>query len=205
MRLSSFILSQKRCGNLLLRGTGPRRGNLTECVKRCAGFLVMRSAWGYCSRLDAMKFVVKEKKEPGSPLRGRGTPAYPARLRSASKKPGKFLLFVFFAAQEFVALDRGHYANGTFVARFSALNASEATNADGSGKGDFIRQGQEDFDRRAFFYVLGQEEVDPARADVPRFRAGFSSRGTSRPADGKRKAHLKALCGAAFGPVQRKA
>ena len=125
--------------------------------------------------------------------------------QSASKKPGKFLLFVFFAAQEFVALDRGHYANGTFVARFGALNASEATNADGSGKGNFIRQGQEDFDRRAFLYILGQEEVDPARADVPRFRAGFSNCGTSRPADGKRKAHLKALCGAAFGPVQRKA
>jgi hypothetical protein len=27
---STFIVSQKRCGNLLLRGTGPRTGNLTH-------------------------------------------------------------------------------------------------------------------------------------------------------------------------------
>ncbi len=150
-----------------------------------------------------MKFVVKEKKEPGSPLRGRGTPAYPARLRSKRARNLGNLLFVFFAAQEFVALDGGDYANRALIARFGALNAPEATNANGSCKRDFIWEGQEDFDRRAFLYILGEEEVDAARADVAGFRAGFSNRRTRRPADGKRKAHLKALCGAAFGPVQR--
>src|SRR4029077_2919429 len=124
-------------------------------------------ACGYFSRLDAMKFFVAEKKQPGSPLRGRGTPAYPARLRSERARNLGNLLFVFVAAQKFVALDRGHYANGALVARFGALNASEATNPDGSCKCDFIRQGQEDFDRRTFLYILGQEEVDPTGADVP--------------------------------------
>src|SRR5712664_2820139 len=210
MRLSSFIVSQKPCGNLLLRGTGPRRGNLTPlrenrscrpCV--CAWFFVILGACGYFSRLDEMKIGdCRKKKEPGSPLRGRGTPAYPARLRSERARTWENLLFVFLGAQKFVALDGGDDANGALVARFGALNTSEATNANGSCKGDFVRQGEEDFDRRSLLHILGQEEVDPAGADVAGFGAGFSNRGTRRPADGKRKAHLKALRGAAFGPVQ---
>ena len=76
-------------------------------------------------------------------------------------------MFVFFAAQEFVALDGGHYADGALIAGFGALHASEATYANRSCKGDFIRQGQEDFYRRAFLHIFGQEEVDAAGADVP--------------------------------------
>src|ERR1700730_10803676 len=112
------------------------------------------------------------KKEPGSPLRGRGTPAYLARLRSERARNLKALLFIFVAAQEFVPLDGRHDANRALVARFRPLNSSEATDPDRSREGNFIRQGQQDFDWRAFFYILGQEEVDPARADVPRFGAG---------------------------------
>ena len=87
------------------------------------------------------------KKEPGSPLRGRGTPAYPARLRSERARNLKALVFVFSAAQEFVALDGRHYANRALVARFRALNASEATHPHRPGKRDFIWQGQKDFNR----------------------------------------------------------
>src|SRR5712664_148272 len=155
MRLSSFIVSQKPCGNLLLRGTGPRRGNLT-----------------------------------------------PLRENRSCRPCVCAWFFVILGAQKFVALDGGDDANGALVARFGALNASEATNPNGSCKGDFVRQGEEDFDRRSLLHILGQEEVDPAGADVAGFGAGFSNRGTRRPADGKRKAHLKALRGAAFGPVQ---
>src|SRR5258708_11048716 len=145
----------------------------------------------------------RKKKERGSPLRGRATPAYPARLRSERARTLKALLFVFAAPQEFVALDRRHYANRALVPRFRALDASEATHPDRPGKRDFIRQGQQNFNRRAFLYILGQEKVDSAGADVPHFPACFSHCSPTLPADGKRKAHLKALRGAAFGPGQR--
>src|SRR5258706_2948683 len=117
----------------------------------------------------------RAKKEPGSPLRGRGTPAYPARLRSERARNLKALLFVFAATQEFVALDRRHYANRALVPRFRALDASEATHPDRPGKRDFIRQGQQNFNRRTFPYILSQEKLDPAAADVPQFLAGFSN------------------------------
>src|SRR5260370_18047414 len=138
------------------------------------------------------------KIKPGSPLRGRGTPAYPARLRSERARNLKTLLLVVVAAQEFVALDRRHDANRALVARFRPLNAPEAADPNGSRERNFIRQGQQDFDGRAFLYVLAQKEVNPTGADVPRFGARFAHRRTRCPADGKRKAHLKALCCAAF-------
>src|SRR5260370_23166461 len=99
MRLSSFIVSQKPCGNLLLRGTGPRRGNLTPlrenrscrpCV--CAWFFVMLGACGYFSRLDEMKIGDCRKKRAGVSAEGPRNPALscPPPQR-ASKNLGKFL------------------------------------------------------------------------------------------------------------------
>jgi hypothetical protein len=60
--------------------------------------------------------------------------------------PTKTLLF-FFAAQEFVALDGGNYANGAGIARLGALNAAEAAYAYGACQGDLVRQGQKNFNR----------------------------------------------------------
>jgi hypothetical protein len=64
------------------------------------------------------------KKEPGSPLRGRGTPAYPARLRSERARNLGNLVFVVVAAQEFITLDRCYHADCTLVPRFRSLNAA---------------------------------------------------------------------------------
>src|ERR1700716_3714019 len=111
-------------------------------------------------------------------------------------------MFVVVAAQEFVALDGRHNTDGALVTWLRALNASQATYPNRPGECYFIREGQQDFDRRTFLYIFRQKEIDPAGADVSGLRAGLSHRRTSRPADGERKAHLKALCRAAFGPSQ---
>jgi hypothetical protein len=97
----------------------------------------------------------KRKSEPGASLRGQGTPAYPARLRSErarnSSEENSSLHFAnllfFVAAQEFIALDGGNYADGAFIARLGALDAAEAAYADGSCQGDLVRQGQKNFNR----------------------------------------------------------
>jgi hypothetical protein len=56
-------------------------------------------------------------------------------------------LLFFVAAQEFIALDGGNYADGAFIARLGALDAAEAAYADGSCQGDLVRQGQKNFNR----------------------------------------------------------
>src|SRR5260370_8739504 len=94
------------------------------------------------------------KIKPGSPLRGRGTPAYPARLRSERARNLKTLLLVVVAAQAFVALDRRHDANPALVARFLPLNAPEAADPTVSRERNFIRQGQQVFDAIPTLYSL---------------------------------------------------
>jgi hypothetical protein len=107
-------------------------------------------------------------------------------------------LRIFVAAKEFVALDRGDDANGAFVARLGALDAAEAAHAYRTSQGDFVRQGQENFDRRTFTNVFGKKEVDATRTDVAGFGACFANRGARSPSDGERQPHLEALRSAAF-------
>ena len=107
-------------------------------------------------------------------------------------------LRVFVAAKEFVALDRGDDANGAFVARLGALDAAEAAHAYRACQGDFVRQGQENFDGRAFADVFGKKEVDATRTDVTGFGACLANRGARSPSDGERQPHLEALRSAAF-------
>ena len=124
----------------------------------------------------------------------------PARMRSSySKKP---LPRVFFAAEKFVPFDRGDNADGAFVARLGPLNAAEAAHANGPSQGDFVWQGQKNFDGRAFPDVFGKKEVDTARTDVAGFGAGLANRGARSPTDGERQPHLEALSCAAFGTGQ---
>jgi hypothetical protein len=118
------------------------------------------------------------------------------------QKSGERLLCVFLAAEKFVALDRGDYADGAFVAGFGALHAAEAAHTDRTSHGDFVREGQKNFDGRAFPDVLGKKEVDTARRDVAGFGASFANRGAGRPTDGEREPHLEALRRAAFGTGQ---
>jgi hypothetical protein len=114
----------------------------------------------------------------------------------------KQLLHFFVAAEEFVPLDRGDDANGAFVARLGPLDAAETAHAHGTRQGDFVRQGQKNFDGRAFVNVFGQKEVDTARADVAGFGASLANRGARSPTNGERQPHLEALGCAAFGTGQ---
>jgi len=124
----------------------------------------------------------------------------PAGMRSScSETP---LARIFRAAEEFVPLDRGDDANGAFVARLGPLDAAKAAHAHGTRQGDFVRQGQKNFDGRAFANVFGKKEVDTARADVAGFGTGLANRGARRPTDGERKPHLETLGSAAFGTGQ---
>lgn len=86
----------------------------------------------------------------GAPLRGRGTPAIPARLRSERARnsyrnpriSARGELNFFAAPQELVAFDRGHNADGAFIPRFGTLNASETANANGASQGNFVGQSE---------------------------------------------------------------
>jgi hypothetical protein len=118
------------------------------------------------------------------------------------QKSGERLLRVVLAAEKFVALDSGDYADGAFVAGLGALHAAEAAYADRASQCDFVREGQKNLDRRAFPDVFGKKEVDTARADVAGFGASFAHSGAGGPADGEREPHLKALRRAAFGTGQ---
>jgi hypothetical protein len=109
---------------------------------------------------------------------------------------------LFVAAQELVAFDRGYHTDGTLIAVLGALNAAEAAHANRSRKRNLVGKRQEDFNGRAFLHVLPQVEVDPARADVAGFRAGFPNSCSGGPADGKRQPHGKALGAAAFSSRQ---
>ena len=99
------------------------------------------------------------------------------------QKSGERLLRVVLAAEKFVALDRGDYADGAFVARLGALHAAEAAHADRASQCDFVREGEKNFDRRAFPDVFGKKEVDTARTDVAGFGAGLPYGRASRPAN----------------------
>jgi hypothetical protein len=109
---------------------------------------------------------------------------------------------VFFAAEEFVALDRGDNADGTFVARLGPLDAAKAAHAHRTRQGNFVGQSQKNFNGRAFAYVFGQKEVDTAGTDVAGFGAGLANRCARSPTDGERQPHLEALGSAAFGTGQ---
>ncbi len=112
------------------------------------------------------------------------------------------LLCLFVAAEEFVALNGRYDSDGAFVARLGSLYSAKAADAHGTCQGNFVRQGQKNFDRRPLAHILGKEEVNSARTDVARFGACFANRGSRSPADGKRQPHLKALRRAAFGTGQ---
>jgi hypothetical protein len=108
------------------------------------------------------------------------------------------LLEVLGVSQKFVALDGSDDADGAFITRLGALHAPETADANRAGHGDLIRQSQEDFDRRTFANVFGEEKVDTARTDIAGFGAGFADGRTGGPAYGERKAHLETLGSAAF-------
>ncbi len=69
-------------------------------------------------------------------------------------------MFVFVAAQEFVALDCRDNADRALVARFRPLDASETAHPDRPGKSDLVWKGQENFDGRAFLHIFGQTSRD---------------------------------------------
>src|SRR5208337_4497118 len=107
------------------------------------------------------------------------------------------LLLVFFAAQKFVALYRCHHTHRAFILGFGPLNATEATDAYWSGQCDFVGQGEKNLDGRAFLYIFGKKEVNPARTDIARLRTGLSNRRSRGPSHGEWQPHAKALGGAA--------
>jgi hypothetical protein len=119
------------------------------------------------------------------------------------QKSGERLLrVVFLTAEKFVALDGGDNADGAFVAGLGALHAAEAAHADRPSQSDFVREGEKNFDGRAFPDVLGKKKVNTARRDVAGFGASFAYSGAGGPADGEREPHLEALSRAAFGTGQ---
>src|SRR4029450_129412 len=107
-------------------------------------------------------------------------------------------LLFFVAAQKFVAFDGGNHPDGSFVTGFCALNAAEAANADRARKSDLVGKREENFNGRTFLHILAEIEVDPTRADVAGFGAGFPNGRSGRPTDRKWEPHGKTLGGAAF-------
>jgi hypothetical protein len=105
---------------------------------------------------------------------------------------------LFFAAQKLIAFDRRDHANGSFIARFGSLYAPKAANTHRPGQRNFVWQRQENLYGGPFFYVFLQEEIYPAGADVAGFCTCLTDGRTCGPTNGERKAHGKALGGAAF-------
>jgi hypothetical protein len=107
-----------------------------------------------CKKLGENFFVPQGAENPGSLACGifaaleisRGVASRRCFGKRGLPFSKKTLLFLF-AAQEFVALDGGNYANGAFIARFRALDAAEAAYAHGTRQGDLVRQGQKNFNR----------------------------------------------------------
>ncbi len=140
-------------------------------------FLASNAGFGRDGLLDATKTFSR-----GAPLRGRCTPAIPARLRSerarklVSRKPNGTLSrsVVFASPQKLVPFDCRNHSDRTFFARFGPLHAAEATYLYRPGHGDLIGQRQQDLNRRPFFDVLGEEEIDSSRAYIAGFGAGFT-------------------------------
>jgi hypothetical protein len=87
--------------------------------------------------------------------------------QEAGNFPSRNSLLLFVAAKEFVSLDGGNHADGSFVARLGALHAAEAADANGSGQSDLVGKGQKNLNGRAFPDILGKKEIDTAGADVP--------------------------------------
>jgi len=107
--------------------------------------------------------IARQKFSRGAPLRGRCTPAIPARLRSErARKLGLPILLrfplqlLFFATpQKLIPFDCRHDSNGTLFARFGALHAAQASYFYRACQRDFIRQCQQNLHRRSFFDVFG--------------------------------------------------
>src|SRR5438445_7906729 len=134
------------------------------------------------------------KLSRGASLRGQGTPADPARLRSVRARNsanlfapqaneskenlacgflllqtyrsaadrgscGERKLALLLAAEKLVPLNGGDHAYRAFFARLGALHAPEAAYAHGASQGNFVRQGQQNFNGRAFFDIFGAEEI----------------------------------------------
>jgi len=129
-------------------------------------------------------------------------PSLPASAVSEQETQKAFRLPLFVTAQELVAFDRSYDSDGTLIAVLGALYPTEAANTNRSCERNFVGKRQEDFNGRTFLHVLPQVEVDPARADIAGFRAGFPNSRSSGPADGERQPHGKTLGAAAFSGRQ---
>ena len=105
---------------------------------------------------------------------------------------------LFFATQKLIAFDRRHHANRSFIARLCSLYAPKAPNTHRPGQRNFVWKRQQNLYGGAFFYVFLQEEIHSAGADIAGFCTGFTDGRTCGPTNGERKAHGKALGGAAF-------
>src|SRR6202040_3261299 len=119
-----------------------------------------------------------------------------------SQISGVSLLVVFAATKEFVALNRCHHPDASFIARLGPLHAAQTAHAHRPGQGDLVRQRQQDLHRRPLFDVLRQEEIDSAGAYIAGFRVGFPNGCARGPSHGNRQSHGKTLGSAAFRPCQ---
>ncbi len=82
---------------------------------------------------------------------------------------------VFASPQKLVPFDCRNHSDRTFFARFGPLHAAQS-NAYlyWPGHGDLIGQRQQDLNRRPFFDVLGEEEID---STLSLHRGGFKGAG----------------------------
>jgi len=99
-----------------------------------------------------LRFSQRRKISRGVDL---GSGDFPA-LQDAVTPGAKLLSFV--AAQEFVALDGGNYADGAFVTRLRALDAAEAAYTDGPCQSDLVGQGEKNFNGRAFLHIFWRKK-----------------------------------------------
>jgi hypothetical protein len=107
-------------------------------------------------------------------------------------------VFFFVATEKFVAFDGGDHSDGALIPRFGALDTTQAADFYRSGEGNLVRESEQDLYSGPFLHILGKKEVNPARTDIPGFRAGLSNRRARGPSYGERQPHAKALGGAAF-------
>ena len=134
--------------------------------------------------VEGYVFQPRQKCNRGDQLRGRSAPVVPVRLRRwrASSFYGRAWLRgsgqastartglrdVFVAAQEFVSFNLGYDADSSRLVAFGPLDSAETSDLNRSGKGDFMGQCQEDLHGGPAGDRLGEEEVNPAGADIPR-------------------------------------
>jgi hypothetical protein len=166
---------------------GPRNPGLScpppQCASKKSGQPAVEGTTSAC-RI----FVTPEKN----------CTALPAVLREKGKRPTLKLGALFFASQEFVALNSSHYAYRTLFTWLGALHASETPHTHWTRQSNFVWKRQEYFNSRTFFHIFLKEKIHPAGADIARFCTCFTNGRTCSPTNGERKAHGKALGSAAF-------